>query len=32
LHPSLCRNFGHRAQVTEVTSVHPKYFGVSSEP
>lgn len=24
--------FGHRAHVTEVTSVHPKYLGVSSEP
>jgi hypothetical protein len=31
-HPSLCHIFGHRAQITEVTSVHPKYLGVSSEP
>jgi hypothetical protein len=30
-HPSLCCLLGHRAQITAITSIHPKYLGVGSE-
>ena len=31
-HPPFCRLFRHRAQVGAVTSIHPKYLSVGSEP